>query len=187
LKPNDQFGWLKGAQGIYSMLEAIGAVQLWGLASGIPMRGGIDAGTGVRLYKGEIYGPALLNAYHIESQRAEYPRVVAGDGLLKFLDEAAALADSFPPTAGVTKMYVTFCREILCEAPDDGQTMLDFLAPKWKNAGRLAGAGEQAHEFAKRELERHRDRRDHKLEARYRRLLHYFGLRGFGDAMGASA
>lgn len=42
LKPHDEFGYLKGAQGLYSMLDAIAITQLHSLSVGVPMRGGID-------------------------------------------------------------------------------------------------------------------------------------------------
>ena len=72
--------------GIYSLLGGICGMFVLALEGGIPFRGGIDMGLGVRLQNyNEIYGPALVRAVKLESSAAKYPRVVIGNSLWEYL------------------------------------------------------------------------------------------------------
>ena len=48
---------------------------LMGLSEGIICRGGIEVGMAGEFLVGEIYGPALYQAYQLESERAQYPEL----------------------------------------------------------------------------------------------------------------
>ncbi|GAB5496238.1 MAG: hypothetical protein Phyf2KO_13180 [Phycisphaerales bacterium] len=71
---------------VLGLLMSVGMMFRHSLTNGIPMRGGIDLGPGCQLFTNEIYGPVLAAAHHIESKIANYPRVVAGPGLINFID-----------------------------------------------------------------------------------------------------
>ena len=70
---------------IYAAVLACGATFLDAMATGHPLRGGIEIGVGAEIYEGEIYGPALSDAYRLESRVAQYPRIVVGNELISYL------------------------------------------------------------------------------------------------------
>lgn len=63
------------------------------LSKKIPIRGGIDFEGGILIAPNgnEIYGPVLNRAYSLESNDAEYPRVLIGKGLIDFLNHASTV------------------------------------------------------------------------------------------------
>src|SRR5579884_2452455 len=71
--------------GLASTLSAAGAAMLVSLASQHPLRGGIDVGLGVRFPSKEPYGAALVRASLLEGRRAQWPRIVIGKELWKYL------------------------------------------------------------------------------------------------------
>ena len=56
------------------------------LAFGCVFRGGIDMGLAMEIGNNELYGPAIARAYALESKVANYPRVVVGEGLTRYLE-----------------------------------------------------------------------------------------------------
>ena len=66
---------------LWHALLGLACRSLSALQQGIPLRGGIDVGLGTEMFPNEVYGPALLNAYRLESQAAEYPRTALGENL----------------------------------------------------------------------------------------------------------
>src|SRR5437867_4433604 len=70
---------------IGGVLAAAGSMMLVSLSLRHAIRGGIDVGLGIRLRSGEVYGPVLNHAYHLESTVAQHPRLVVGEGLLHYL------------------------------------------------------------------------------------------------------
>lgn len=77
---------------ILCLLHAAGATSSVLSQHGLLLRAGIALGCGVELYKGEIYGPVLADAYAIESSLAKAPRVVVNQELLDLLTEASGQA-----------------------------------------------------------------------------------------------
>jgi hypothetical protein len=71
--------------GLYQLMCASGALMLTSLSWNHPIRGGLDVGTGVEVERGQLHGPAVVKAYVLESERAEYPRIVVGDTLVDYL------------------------------------------------------------------------------------------------------
>lgn len=70
---------------IYVSLVASCAAISTLLACGHAIRGGADVACGGVIYENEIYGPALLQPYELESKMAYYPRILIGEGLVKYL------------------------------------------------------------------------------------------------------
>lgn len=67
------------------------------LACGHVIRGGIDVGEGCEIYENEIYGPALLRAYYLESgkEKANWPRILIGRELIKYLESILRMDESY--------------------------------------------------------------------------------------------
>ena len=78
-------------RGVLGLIAATGLMQLHQLSIGYPIRGGIDLEIAFEIDKDEIYGPALMRAYALESETAEYPRVVIGDEIMRWLRGATEL------------------------------------------------------------------------------------------------
>lgn len=79
-------------------------------AAKIPIRGAVDIDTGcIPENQDEIYGPALVSAHHLESKSARYPRILVGDGLIRF---ARIIADK-PANDALSNFYRTMANDIL--------------------------------------------------------------------------
>lgn len=65
--------------GVFAALLACCLNHAWALAQRRPLRGGVDAGWIVPLAGDEVYGPALAEAYRLESRVACMPRILVGD------------------------------------------------------------------------------------------------------------
>ncbi len=72
--------------GIFNLFGTAGCLCFMGLASGRPIRGALDVAWGVEIRPGELYGAVVARAYELESIYAQYPRIVVGTQVLKFLE-----------------------------------------------------------------------------------------------------
>lgn len=102
---------------------------LW--LQGRPLRGAIEIGLGWEANEGEIYGPALSEAYGLEKEVARYPRIVIGDQVLQYLDHIESRPGNDPITA-VNKFFVERCRELIARDVD-GRPILDYLGRGFRN------------------------------------------------------
>jgi len=112
---------------VFSALAASAIVMLTSLASKHPLRGGIDVGLATEIGPGEIYGTALERAYVLESKVAQYPRIVIGDELLKYLN--SVLAEFSKGETPVAKAITVITQKImgLIATDTDGRRILDYL------------------------------------------------------------
>lgn len=162
---------------IYGMLAGIAGVYLWSLANGIALRGAIEVGAGVDLFKGEIYGPCLSVVHHLESQEAGCPRVLIGPGLLRFLDQ---IVSNGPDKSPLSYEQATKIREQLIAIDEvDGRPVLDYLGKFTHDMiGRdHAQLADKACKFVLGEASRFREKGDTKLAPRYHQVLTYFKSR----------
>ena len=67
--------------GIWSLMISVANTMFLSFARGFAVRGGIDVSWGAEPFDGEFYGPALLSAYKLESQVANWSRIVLGPGI----------------------------------------------------------------------------------------------------------
>jgi len=150
-------------------------LQLRALASAHALRGGLDIGWGVKLGPSEIYGAAFVHAYHLESNTAEYPRVVCGRELREYLDVVSS--QKWESDFGRNAVDVArHCKSYLFD-DDDGERAVDFLGESFRAGARLVPGIEdmihRSYSFAQRELRRFTLQGDEKLTARYGRLATY--------------
>lgn len=102
----------------------------------LPIRGGIDVGLGG--LEGEppvLHSAAVARAYRLESKTAIYPRVVASERLLQFLDSE--------PGAGIDEQYAKRLNKKVRAhfiEDEDGQVFLDFIGEALRKKVPLSSA-----------------------------------------------
>lgn len=161
--------------GIFGIFGLAGTLCLLGLATGRPVRGAIEVAWGVELHPGELYGPAVARAYELESEIAQYPRIVVGPETLRLLEVHAANPDQ--------DLYSQYDRELasLCLgmlAQDaDGHLLLHYLGDKFRFAithDQHIELYSAARKFVFDQLVKHKASHNTKLAFRYSHLLQYF-------------
>ncbi len=168
--------------GVFSALAACASTFLTSLAIGHVCRGGIEIGWASEFYDREIYGPALLEAYHLESEVAHYPRIVIGDQVINYLYDMKRTEGSDPLTKLNNEMadicLSLFARDI------DGNVILDYLGEGFKKHmvpdgfhDDLKVIPKMAYEFVEKEFKKWRKERNTKLSLRYNHLLNYLSSR----------
>jgi len=165
------------ADGIYTTLISISGSFIGMMAAGYIFRGGVDIGIAVEINEEEVYGPAVLKAYDLESKIAKYPRIVMGDELIDFLRNSTNIPDSSPDSKH-NKVMSLKCFELLFE-DGDGRFALDYLGEGvQKIAGEVfAPLVPKAVDFLQRQAKRLKQKRNPDLFLRYESLSNYFDER----------
>lgn len=161
--------------GVYSTMVSAASVMLTMLSEKKIIRGGIDVGIGLELRNGDIYGSAVSRAYEIESKIAQYPRIVIGDELSKYLD-----AQSKRPVNNLfddmNKQLAQLCTQFVV-IDEDGHPFLDYLGEPFKNviAGQLSPEiVTNAYKFVVEQWLKFRSQKNSKLALRFMLLRDYF-------------
>ena len=144
---------------------------------GHPLRGGIDLGWGVEVKYNEVYGGALAKAYTLESKIADFPRVVVGPSLLKYLQiETQRTQTDF--ISLVSSTLAEECLKLITEG-DDGYYFIDYLGECFRDIGdtELHETVLKAYDFVINESERHKANKNIKLAKKYSRLKSYMKSR----------
>jgi len=168
---------------IISALSAAASVMQVSLASGHPLRGGIDVGLAVEIGPQEIYGTALEKAYLLESEEAGYPRIVIGEELWHFLSSAHAhfQMQQTPESNAITAIIEK--AKGLIAIDEDGRRILDYLGPAIvENTAGLVEKFKEIqlkpiYEFVLGEQERINKINDPKLIVRYQAFRSYIESR----------
>jgi hypothetical protein len=171
LKPKDDDVPLRG---VYETFLTCAALMLAQLALGRPLRGGIDVGTGVEI-DNELFGASLVKAYEIESERAQYPRIVLGNDFMNCLRSAHQQS----PTGLRAEFERGMAQHMLrgTKVDEDGENILDYAGPELR--AELGGAPytttilADARAFAQRAREEFRRTSNEKLFGRYSQLVRY--------------
>jgi hypothetical protein len=160
---------------VYRLFTLAGSLCYIGLASKRPLRGAIEIAWGVELHPGELYGAAVARSYELESEVADYPRIVVGPQMLHYLDQLAfSSATDFHSrlSAGMANL----CRSMLIQDAD-GHWLLHYLGDQFIDTVTYAHHQElykKSHAFIIEQLEMHRKNHNSKLAFRYLHLLQYF-------------
>jgi hypothetical protein len=164
------------ARGILGILTAAALTFVGSLIAGHPIRGGIDVGLGFQPSANEVYGPALSRAYTLESRIADYPRIVVGDELIRYLYETGGQ----PPTdalASQSKQIAADCTRCLAY-DDDGIQFVDYLGPYFRtligNTAQDASFIDQAYKRVIEFSTRYKNEKNSQLAFRYTLLRNYF-------------
>ena len=160
---------------VFSLLSACGSIMFTTLAGGLPIRGGLDVGAGMEMNENELYGPVVARAYELESEIAQYPRIVVGKQCLQYLEECCRQKEKGIKPEYEKAMAVT-CQELLME-DCDGSTIVDFLGEGFRHHIAYNIPLEdfyKAYTYVNDQLGIHEKDRNDKLSARYSQLLKYF-------------
>lgn len=175
-----EFGPATAALGVWAALFGLAGMSLAAMAEGIPLRAGIDVERAIAFFPNEVYGPALVNAYQLESRVAAYPRGVVGDGLLRYLAYLEEPRSNGTKWTAMSATLAERCRRLICEDPSDGQAMLHMLSPDILSLGeQFTEPAKMAYEWADAEAARFVAAGDQKHAPRYEKLVAYFRAFGF--------
>jgi hypothetical protein len=169
---------------VYAMLGAFGGMLLFSLSEKMPLRVGIEVGLATELKEGDIYGPVLMGAYKLESEVAEYPRVVIGSEFINYLQNLSNETEQFTgqdeEDKEICKRMANLCLGMICKDLD-GVMILDYLGKGFLNNIRKIDSFEEiirkAQEFAKQGYLQNREKMERKLALRYFLLQNYFRAR----------
>ena len=177
LKPND--GHIIPMMGVYQVLVTCMTQMLMQLAIGYPIRGGLDVGTGLEV-DGEFFGAARVKPYRLES-KAEHPRLVVGDELVRYLKTNAR-----PEGPGIEQqmqaLLAAKCLTFLIR-DQDGKWILDYAGPGARSVLEQQPSGEivaKARAFAQQsrtQFQKDSSKLGLTLFQRYSKLVRYLDSR----------
>jgi len=164
--------------GINSLLSTLGFQMFSFLILKNPFRCGVDVGFGIEIEDGKLIGPAVQNAYELESQRAKYPRIVVGKGLVEYLGkiQQVGVQKGSPMQNQASKTLASKTIGWL-DTDTDGETILNYLGK-----GLIGDLKDEQtrefktmiHAFAGEERARFQNLKKKKLADRYASLEAYF-------------
>ena len=163
------------ASGFYGILSACANMMLLAFSMGVVFRGGVDVGVGVEARTGELYGPVLYQAHHLENRVAEYPRVVLGEQALHYLS-SRTIGGPSSFVGQYNAAMARVCQALICK-DHDGCAIVDFLGQGFHD---LVGQAcdpkpiREGFEFVSREYARFEEAGNIKLANRYGRLRDYY-------------
>ena len=166
-------------KGIYYLLFGNGLVFLQMLSEKSPLRGGIDLGIGIEYIddeNNELYGSALANPYHIESNIANYPRIVIGETLYEYI-KLASDEEVTTDSLGHNIHFSKKCMEII-RKDIDGKYILDYLSEPFQNMENFDHHFKQAKHFIDEELLRFQNMHKIKEAKKYEQVISYFESSG---------
>ncbi|MCL2646095.1 MAG: hypothetical protein FWD61_03705 [Phycisphaerales bacterium] len=162
---------------IYLILGACCIVMSQALAGEVPLRGGIHIAPGVKISKlpePNFYGPALAGAYRLESEDAQYPRIVVSQKVWNFTRYTPPESTGCPWVDQGRLNVLRACQNLLCEDGwSDRKHIVDWLGSgSQQRFGSLVKPEilRKCHDFVAKELEQCKGV---KLAGRYRILYQY--------------
>jgi hypothetical protein len=169
------------AEGALYMLQVAAFLQLVMLSDAMPVRGGIDLGTGIEV-DGQLFGPALVKPYELESKTAEYPRVVIGDSLVEYLHSLGTHCGS--DDARQMELSIKSQLQQWVIEDFDRRPVVHFLGQGLREHLEAGDDGRgfvrEADAECRRSLSFWRERNNEKLSRYYAELVRYFDLHAEG-------
>lgn len=161
--------------GVFSLFALAGVLCFLGLATRHPVRGAIEVAWGAELHPGELYGAAVTRAYELESQIAQYPRIVVGSETVKLLEAHRANPEQ-DPFSQSDKALAELCLSMLVQDVD-GYWLLHYLGEFFQDVvghSYHAKLYATARKFVYEQLTEHQSSLNTKLAFRYSHLMQYF-------------
>jgi len=143
---------------------------------GILLRGGITVGD-VALSYGQLFGPAVVRGYAIESQIARFPRVVVGEEVLQELRTNPALVVH-------DAEYDLKETKRLLRRDFDGEYFVDYLRiieQELDDRSEYPALLEQHEDFVKRGLKRYQSKPSILSKYKWLREYHRYTLKKWGE------
>lgn len=161
--------------GVYTLLVTSGSLCFLGLAGKLPLRGSVDIAWAAELHDGELYGAAVAKAYELESQVAQYPRIVVGPRIVEYL-----ITNIQSPASDIytecNRGLARLCSSMLA-VDSDGYHYVHYLG----DAFHRAVSGDRHHDlygdalsFIRGQCKKWSVERNTVLSLRYQHLLSYF-------------
>lgn len=123
----DVVGGTSSLKEVWGMIAGAAICMQIALSRGIAIRGGIELGSGCELSQGEIYGPALASAHHLEQKVARWPRIVVGRDFVEYVRGIAATTPKGPDAGAIAT--ANLCLDYMFQC-SDGQLMVDVFHRK---------------------------------------------------------
>ena len=186
IRLKDEGTELPPINGVFAMFWALSGAVVYSLAHGHLIRGGIDVGPATVLSENEVYGNALVRAYDLESSCADYPRILIGDGLLRYIDHIAGGPTDVPRSA-VAAVFAERCHTFI-DRDHRGDRILDYAG---RNLGDVLTQDYtklllgKAYDFTCKETQKHQQVDSKKIAHQVRELKQY--LDGRVDAWGIAS
>ena len=162
-------------QGVYIQLITNCYLCFSRLAKRIPLRGSMDIAWAAELHKGELYGAAVAKAYELESQVAQYPRIVVGQRVIDYI-----IINMNKPASNIfdknDRTFAKICLDMLAQ-DFDGYYVAHYLGSAFRQmvTRNLHKDLYQASlNFIREQCKKWKDERNTKLSSRYSHLLSYF-------------
>lgn len=162
---------------IFGLLTACGLTCLVGLATKSPLRIGIDVAWAVEYRPNELYGSALAHAYKLESEVAQWPRVVVGEGLIDYLKHYASPEEK-NPSSQFRKSMALECLNLIALDIDNNH-IVDYISKEFSNFSNQPfdlGIFQKANNFAQEQYAFWVKEDNQKLAKRYENLNKYLGM-----------
>jgi hypothetical protein len=159
--------------GVFALLALSGVIALLGLGRKRPIRGAIEIAWGAELHPGELYGPVVARAYELESDIAQYPRIVVGAETYRFLRMWSEIneQDHF---SQANRNLARRCLSMLYQ-DEDGRLIVHYLGEAFRDwIGKMPELYSLAKAFVIEQFEKHQRELNTKLAFRYANLLRYF-------------
>jgi hypothetical protein len=161
--------------GVYTVLSNAGSLCFVFLAGKLPLRGSIDIAWAAELYEGELYGAAVAKAYELESQVAQYPRIVVGQRVIDYL-----IDNMNNPASDIYRKYnrnlAKICYDMLAQ-DSDGYHFVHYLGDvfhKMVTKSLHKELYQNSMKFVLEQCKKWKDEQNTKLSFRYNHLLSYF-------------
>ncbi|WP_202369642.1 hypothetical protein [Pseudomonas sp. MWU318] len=160
---------------VYEIFALAGALCLFSLSTGYPIRGAIEISWGVELHDNELYGAIVANSYILESEVAKYPRIVIGEHTVRYLTgHLTAVPES---KIDIYNQSMTrLCLDLIA-SDTDGNYILDYLGKNFRHQitqDEAPNLFREAFSYATSQLALHQKNKNEKLVLRYEWLLEYF-------------
>ena len=166
---------------VFHLMQSVSYVFSVALGLGHTCRGGIDIGVAGEFFAGEIYGPALSNAYRLESEKANYPRIVIGKSLQKYLAIERPSSHQAQEIPSIVRRKINQSCSDLIATDQDGQYILDYFglgAAQMMGAHSL-GLYDKALLFCLSQISEFSDAANTKLLSKYTLLHQYLRSREY--------
>lgn len=180
----------------FRLFYSVTANSVWGVLAGCCMevigslyvghaiRGGIEISWATRLRSGEVYGPVLNKAFHLENKAAKNPRIIIGDEVWNYLKNLSA---KIKQHRNQIQMDIDLCQKMadrrlkLISEDIDRKRILDYLGPGFLELGKklpdFFRIYDGSKNFIRASLDKYKREGNSKLESKYQYLGDYFKSR----------